>query len=692
MSPEIPSEPEIRDRYFDRELSWIDFNARVLAEAMDPANPVLERLKFTGIVSSNFEEFFMVRVASLNETDSLMKEIYKKAFGLMDLQNESFRNALAPELEKAGIVRVRPQALTDKQSEYLRNLYQKEILPLLTPVALRSAQAIPFLVNLSMYRIVELVEHTVPASKYYAVIEVPKNYTRMISLPSEQRYSYILLEDVIALFAKDLFPGYEIVQHGIFRLTRAAEMSLDEEKDEDFAKIMSEALRTRRTSSIVRMVVHASDEIIEFLKPALGVPDYKVYRTGEWIDFKGLSQLAFLPMFEDLRSPPWNPLPVQDFEEADEVWSVIRERDILVHHPYQSFDCFLRFLDAASRDPDVIVIKQTLYRAAEPSAVIACLERAAESGKQVTVLVELKARFDEQRNIEWAKRLRNAGATVIYGVAGLKTHAKACLVVRREVEGIRRYAHLSTGNYNEKTARLYTDLGFFTAKDEMTGDVASFFNVITGYSHPMGFTKIEIAPYRLRQRLERLVIREAMRSKKDRPGLIIAKMNSLVDEKMIEALYRASQAGVRIRLNVRGICRLRPGIKGLSENIEVTSIVDMFLEHSRVFYFFNDGEEEVYLASADWMQRNFDRRLEVMFPVEDAKLKRRVIELLGLYFKDNTKSWRLLADGRYEKQSPGAEKPFRVQEYLCRKFLEYTDKKRQNPAWKELKPQKPKID
>lgn len=610
----------------------------------------------------------------------------------MDQQSENFAVSLCPDLEKAGIVRIRPQVLSDKQLEYVRNLYHKEILPLLTPVALRNSQATPFLLNLSMYRLVELVEHKVPASRYYAVIEIPKNYPRMVTVPSEHRYSYILLEDLISLFSKELFPGYEIVQQGIFRLARAADMTVDEEKDEDFAKVMSEALRTRLTKTIVRMVVNASDSMVQFLKQALEVPDHKIYRAGEWIDFKGISQLAFLPTFDDLKNPAWKPVLPDEFEDADDVWSLMRAKDVLVHHPYQSFDGFLRFLDEASRDPDVIVIKQTLYRAAEPSAVIACLERAAENGKQVTVLVELKARFDEQRNIEWAKRLRNAGATVIYGVAGLKTHAKACLVVRREIEGIRRYLHLSTGNYNEKTARLYTDLGFFTTNEDLTSDVASFFNVITGYSHPLGFSKIEIAPYRLRQRLERLVLREAMRCKAGRPGLIIAKMNSLVDEKMIEALYRASQAGVKIRLNVRGICRLKPGVKGLSENIEVISVIDMFLEHSRIFYFYNDGEEEVYLASADWMQRNFDKRLEIMFPIENAKLKKQIIDLVQLYFKDNAKAWKLSPEGSYEKKTSGAEKPFRIQEYLCKKIREESEKRKHNPAWKDLKPQKPKID
>lgn len=679
-----------KNRYFDRELSWIDFNTRVLAESEDTANPLLERLKFTGIVSSNFDEFFMVRAASLAESDPILREVYTHAFQLSDRQTQGFEKSLALELEKAGISRVSPAKLTERQREYLNTLLHQELMPLLTPIAVRGDETLGSLVNMSLYRVFQLIDPKAPGALHHAVVEIPKSYSRIISLGSESGYAFILLEDVVSLFAGELFPGYQIVQQGSLRITRAAELSLDEEKDEDFAKMMSEALRTRRASFITRLEISAADDLVSFVKSRLKIPDYKIYRAGAWIDLKSVSQLAFQPMFENLKRPAWTPQPLRDFEETDDLWTLLKTRDVAVHHPYESFDAFLHFLGEAARDPDVLAIKQTLYRAAHPSAVVSCLERALENGKQVTVLVELKARFDEQRNIEWARRLVNAGATVLYGVAGLKTHAKVCLVVRREIEGIKRYLHLSTGNYNEKTARLYTDVGLFTSDDALSADAAAFFNVITGYSHPVGFSKIEIAPYGMRKKIERLILRESMRTNKERPGMILAKMNSLVDQETIDALYHASQAGVQIKLNVRGVCRLRPGVKGLSETIEVVSIVDMFLEHSRMFYFLNDGDEELYLSSADWMPRNFDRRLELLFPIEDKKIKKNLTDLLKLYFKDNVKAWRLGADGVWSKIEAEKEKRFRVQEYLCRKTLQSAENSPKTVVVRELKPQKPK--
>ena len=679
------------EKLLDRELSWIEFNARVLEESMDETNPLMERLKFMGIVSSNFDEFFMVRLASFGDAQAHLKEIYKRAFALIDRQHGHFEHALVPALEKAGIARVHPRGLTDRQRDYLNGLLQKELLPLLTPIALREGQPLPILVNLSLYRVVQLIDPAEPKKPYYALIELPRNYPRMIALPAEQRYEFILLEDVISLFANELFSGYEITGQGMIRITRGAELTLDEEKDEDFAKVMTEALRTRRNSFIVRLEISAADAVADFFKKQLEVPEHRIHRIGEWMDLKGLSQLAFQPAFEHLRRPAWVPRPSPEFQGEEDLWTVLKTRDVMLHHPYESFDAYLQFLKLAASDPDVLAIKHTLYRAAHPSAVIAHLEKAAENGKQVTVLVELKARFDEQRNIEWAERLINAGATVLYGVAGLKTHAKACLVVRREPEGIRRYLHLATGNYNERTARLYSDLGLFTSREEITSDVASFFNVITGYSHPVGFRKIEIAPYGLRRRLERLILREGMRASKEHPGLILAKMNSLVDPQIIEALYRASQAGVKIRLNVRGICCLRPGVPGLSENIEVVSIVDMFLEHSRIFYFHNGGDDEVFLSSADWMPRNLEKRLEILFPVEDERLKKTVTELLQLYFKDNAKSWLLQPDGSYRRKEPGDEKRFRVQEFLCKRAQQQSGAAEKSVVLRDLKPQKPKV-
>lgn len=677
-----------QEKYFDRELSWIRFNARVLAEATDPSNPVLERLKFLGIVSSNFDEFFMVRVASVPETDPRLSEIYQQAFALIGKQQLYFKEILAPELAAAGIVRVLPPDLNEKQLPYVKNLFLKELWPLLTPLAVHDEQPFPNLLNLNLYNIFEIAEASDPAVLRHALVEIPKSFSRMISLPSESVHAFILIEDVIGLFAKELFSGFVVVRQGLMRVTRCAEFTIDEEKDEDLAKTMSEALRSRRESPVVRVEIDASSDMTERLKKKMGIAERKILRCEGELDLKSLSQLAFQPGFEKFKRSEWTPKPVVEMEEARDLWGLLKEKDLLVHYPYHSFSAFLRFITTAAEDPDVLAIKQTLYRIGRHSAVINALEKAVEKGKQVTVLLELKARFDEEQNIEEAKRLERAGATVLYGVVGLKTHAKACLVVRREAEGIKRYLHLGTGNYNEKTARVYSDLNLFTSNDEFTRDAGSFFNVMTGFSSPDHFSKLEMAPHGLRRRLLRLILRESVQSTPERPGLITAKMNSLVDKEVIEALYRASQKGVRIKLNVRGICCLRPGVKGLSENIEVVSIVDMFLEHSRLFYFFNGGEEEVYLSSADWMPRNLDRRLELMFPVEDKKNKKELIQLLSLYFKDNLKAWILSPEGEYQKKEAGDDKKFRVQEYLCQRALDNEALSKKKISF-EVIPQKP---
>lgn len=676
-------------RYFNREFSWMEFNQRVLEEARNENNLLLDRLRFVAIASSNFDEFFMVRMASFSDDDPLADAIYKKAFSLISQRNDYFLGTLVPELEKAGIHRVLPQALTEKQMEYVRGLFHKEILPLLTPIALREEQALPILSNLAIYRFVELREPAKDAPLHYAVIQVPKKSSRMISLPTEQGFAFILAEDVVSLFLNEIFAGYEILNQGSLRITRAAEFSFDEEKDEDFAKVMSEALRSRRNNHIVRMEISASERMRDFIKGLLNVPDQRIYHNQGWLGLRHLMEIINQPVFASLRNPAWVPKPSPEFEQTGDIWALIREKDRWVHHPYDSFDCVLRYVAEAAQDPDVLAIKQTLYRTDRNSLIIKALEKAALNGKQVTVLIELKARFDEERNIEWARRLENAGASVLYGVAGLKTHAKVCLVVRREIDGMRRYVHLATGNYNEKTAEVYSDIGFFSANEALTSDVAQFFNVITGFSHPSAFKKIEISPHGLRRKLTRLILREGMRSTKQKPGLIMAKMNSLVDADIIEALYRASQQGVTIRLNIRGICCLRPGVPGLSDNIQVTSIVDMFLEHSRLFYFQNGEDEEVFFSSADWMPRNLDRRLEILCPIEDAKNRTEIAELLKLYFKDNVNAWELLPEGAYRKKTPGNEKKFRVQEYLRRKAEERQLSGNKGKT-QELTPQKPK--
>jgi polyphosphate kinase len=673
-------------KFLPRDLSWLRFNERVLHEAMDDTNPLLERLKFLGIVSSNLDEFFMVRVASLSSSDPLeCSEMVANAFDQMTKQNQYFTQTLLPALTLKGIQHVSTQALNPQQLEYVRHLFLRELLPLLTPIVLREPHPTVALLHLSLFCLLAVSSPT--ESVRYAVIEMPKNFPRVIVLPTDKGYPFLLVEEVVALFASELFRGYTIQSVGFFRLTRAAEMTIDEEKDEDFAKVMKEALQSRRSGEIMRLELVAKKELADFLMEKLSLPKHKIFKTEGILDFKSF-QIAGL--FPELKNKPWIPLPVYDFEQSSSVWELLKKKDVLVHTPFESFDAFLRYLSEAANDPDVLAIKQTLYRTYQNSQVVHWLEIAAQRGKQVTVLVELKARFDEEQNIEWAKRLENAGATVLYGIAQFKTHSKACLVIRREAEGIQRYVHLSTGNYNERTAQLYSDLSLFSSQEALTADISAFFNVITGVSQPIGFLKIEMAPYGLRHKLIRLIHREVLKHSEEKQGQIIAKMNALTDSMLIEELYKASQKGVKIKLNVRGICCLRPGVKGISENIEVLSLVDMFLEHSRIFYFKNGGDEEIYLSSADWMPRNLDRRIEILFPIQDEKHKKALGELLKSYFKDNQKAWNLLPDGHYEKKEQGSEKKFRVQEVLCQRMLEREKILKESVALIELRPQKPK--
>ena len=656
--------------FLDRELSLLEFQARVLAEGMDQKNPLLERLKFIGIVASNMDEFFMNRFPRLGAQDPVREAVSRKARELCEVQRRYFTETMVPEMGAAGIVRVAPGALDERQAAHLNAFFAAELFPILTPIALAPEREMPVLTNMGLYLVAALVEPGRLGAPKYALVEIPGNLPRLKALPAQTGGRYALIEDVVRMNAAALFAGYEIAATGLVRLTRAAQMSIDEEKDEDFLKVMAEAVKARRQNPIVRAELSAAPAMAAFLRERLDLGPAEVYEQADWLDLKTVSQLAFQAGFEAFQRPSWEPRPVADFEQADDLFKLLREKDVLVHHPYESFEAVARFVREAARDPDVLAIKQTLYRTGRHSAIVEALATAAEAGKRVTVLVELKARFDEESNIEWAKRLEAAGAGVIYGVAGLKTHAKACLVVRREPDGIRRYAHLSTGNYNERTARLYSDVGLFTSKEEYASDISAFFNMITGYSQPASWSRVEVAPYGLRRRLLRLIAREAMTSTKSRPGLIMAKMNSLADPELIEALYAASKAGVQIKLNVRGICCLKPGVKDLSENIEVVSVVDMFLEHARIFYFSNHGEEEVYLSSADWMPRNLDKRIELMFPVEDKDAQKELVELIKIYFKDNEKAWRLAPDGTYKKVSSESKKKFRVQEHLCARQAE----------------------
>ncbi|HVO33155.1 MAG TPA: polyphosphate kinase 1 [Elusimicrobiota bacterium] len=676
------------EKFFDRELSTLEFNARVLAEGMDPANPLLERLKFIGIVSSNIDEFFMVRVASLKATGAPLEAIQQKVRVLINRRNDYFLNVLVPDMTAAGLVRMAPASCQAAQLDYLQTYFRREILPIVTPIALWDDRPVPTLANLRIHLMLGLRDPGKGGVKRHAVVEVPhKTLPRLVFLPSEKDHPFVLLEDLIAHFATELFPGYEILESGFFRLTRGAELTFDEEKDEDFMRVMTEALRERRTGDVVRMEASAKQDWAAALARRLGIGDDEIIENTAWLELKTVSQIALQPGFDALKRPAWEPRAVPELEKEDDMWAVLKRTNVLLSHPYETFDAVIRFLEAAAEDPDVLAIKQTLYRTDSDSPILRCLEKAAEKGKRVTALIELKARFDEENNIEWSRRLTAAGATVLYGVAGYKTHAKACLVIRRESDGIRRYLHLSTGNYNERTARIYSDVGFLSGDEALAGDLSAFFNMVTGYSQPADWRKIEVAPFGMRRRLLRLIRRETMRSTEQHPGFIRAKMNSLADPELIDALYQASQAGVRIDLNVRGICRLRPGVKGLSDTIRVVSIVDQFLEHSRIFHFANGGEDEVFLASADWMPRNLDRRIEIMFPVEDPANRRRLMDMLDAYFRDNAKSWLLKPDGAYERSEAGKGKRFRVQEWLSQRAIDDEQSTRRSLP-QGLKPQK----
>lgn len=676
---------------FDRELSALEFNARVLGEAKDSSLPILERLKFAGIVSSNLDEFFMVRIASLQDSPDRLGPVRERARALFSDLHRTFSEELWPELQKAGFSRIRPETCTPAQLEYLKNYFTQDVLPVLTPIAFSQDRALPVLANLRLHLAVTLKDPKSPDIRRYALVEIPyQNYPRLKFLPGQSDHPFVLLEDLIRFYAADLFRGCEILETGLMRLTRGAEMTLNEEKDEDFLAVMAEALQERRTARGVRLEISEPQEWTTFIQKALSITPADVFVCPEWMDLKGISQLAFQPGFEGLKRPTWEPRLRPDFDDTDDLWALLRSRAHILFHPYESFEPVVQFLETAAEDPDVLAIKQTLYRTDPDSGVLRALERAAENGKRVTVLVELKARFDEQNNIEWAKRLIHRGASVLYGIAGYKTHAKACLVIRREPDGIRRYTHLGTGNYNARTARLYSDISYFTSDELLTSDIASFFNMITGYSQPAAWNKIEVAPFGLRRKLLRLIRRETMRSTAEKPGLIRFKMNSLVDTEMIEALYQASRAGVRVQLNVRGICCLQPGIKGLSESIQVISIVDQFLEHSRIYYFENNGDPEVYLSSADLMPRNLDKRIEILFPVDDPACQKRLVETLDLYFRDTQKSWILLPDGSYARTETANRKRLRVQEFLCQRAIDEERAARKTPP-QELKPQRPSI-
>ena len=650
------------DLFFNRELSWLAFNERVLEEAADPANPLLERAKFAAIVASNLDEFFMVRVARLrNAIDEGDSE--PDASGLTPLQQHAQVSArvhdgvarlyalvtgeLLPALAGNGIRIVAPADLDEVRRGALAAYFRDDVLPVLTPLAVDTARPFPMVSSLSVNLALRLAPAEDGAPERIAVVQVPSGLPRLVRVAGGEGATFVVLDDVIRDGLDSLFPGQAVIEAAAFRLTRDSELELDDEGGQSYVEALEEELRRRRKSDVVRLEIDgsASDTMAGLLSGMAGVGADDLYRVRGFLGLHALWGVVELPGFDSLRDTGMKPVPVLDEGASARIFDMLDAGDLLVHHPYEGFEPVLALVEQAAEDPDVLAIKQTLYRAGADSPVVAALMRAADRGKQVTAVVELMARFDEERNLRWARALEEAGAHVIYGIRGLKVHAKCCLVVRRTPEGLRRYVHVGTGNYNHRTARLYTDVGLLTSSPAFGMDASSFFNALTGYSDPPRMKKLVMAPSQLRDRLLKLVERETRRAQDGQPALIRAKMNALVDERMTEALYRASAAGVRVLLNVRGICVLRPGVKGLSENIEVVSIVGRFLEHSRIFHFHNGGEDEVYIASADWMPRNLDRRVELMAPVEAADCRRRLLHTLDVLFQDNVKGRRLGADG-----------------------------------------------
>jgi polyphosphate kinase len=668
--PRYPSE-----YYINRELSWLEFNARVLEEACDPSTPLLERLKFLSIFSSNLDEFFEVRVAGLKEQlhagveaqdyaadgldpDSVLDRIDSQTHELVHEQYRVLSEEVLPALAEQGIERVEYSELTNAEREYVEDLFAHSIYPVLTPLAIDPGHPFPHVHNKSL-NIAVLLESLDAGgfTELFGVVQVPSVVERIVVLPSGKgQIRFILLEDVIAAHAGDLFGGFRISTQSVFRVTRNTDLTIDEDEVEDLLNAIEESLRERRRREAVRLEISAGtdERFVGLLGEALDLRPRDVFVVGGPVDLTVLMSLYGKGDHRNLKYEPLMPKTTPALARGADMFEAIRKGDILVHHPYDSFNAVVDFIEAAAEDPDVLAIKQTLYRTSVSSPILDALTRAANNGKQVTALVELKARFDEANNIAWARSLEQSGVHVVYGVIGIKTHCKLALVVRREADGIRRYVHQATGNYNPTTALIYTDIGLFTADPDVGEDASELFNLLTGYSQGHRWKKLLIAPRGLRERIIEMIERERRNAREGRPARIVAKMNALVEPSIIDALYDASHSGVQIDLLVRGICCLRPGLQGASDNIRVVSVVDKFLEHSRIFYFENGGDPEVFLGSADWMPRNFYRRIELVFPVEDPELKARIAtELLPVSLADNVKARRLLSDGTYERLNPG---------------------------------------
>ena len=670
--------------YNNRELSWIDFNKRVLEEATKKDNPIMERCNFLSITASNLDEFFMVRVAGVLDQihhgvkskdasgltpTEVMSRLSEKIHEFAKKQYSCYNRSIIPSLRANGITFKNIDELDGDQKAFIDEYFHKVVFPVLTPMAVDTSRPFPLLANKSLNIALRLTN--AENEEFFAVVQVPSILPRFLELPSHEGRAFILLEKIIAAYLTELFELYNIKEYDAFRITRDSDLDIDEDTEDLMAEI-KKSIKKRKRGVPVRLEFSkkCNKEIRKFLIDALEVSEDEIYLQRGPLDLTFLSKFAHIDGCENLCFEPIVPVnPPAEFCGYDDIFKAIREKDRLVHHPYESFDVVVDFVKKAAVDPKVLAIKQTLYRVSGNSPIVAALIKACENGKQVTVLVELKARFDEENNIQWANKLEKAGCHVIYGLTGLKTHCKICLVVRRDDDGIRRYLHMGTGNYNDSTARFYTDIGMFTCREEYGIDASSLFNVLTGYSFPPEYKKFIVAPHGMRTFFEAMIINETQNAKLGLPAKITAKVNSLVDPKIISLLYDASNAGVKVDLVVRGICCLVPGVKGFSENIKVISVVGQLLEHSRIFIFENNGNPQYYMGSADWMPRNLDKRVELVFPVEDEDIKSRVQGIMNTVFKDTVNARRQHSDMTYTNVDKRGKKRLNCQKYFSKLAL-----------------------
>ena len=672
--------------YMNRELSWIKFNDRVLSEARDKSIPLFERLKFLSITASNLDEFYMIRVASLKDMvhaeytkpdiagmtpSEQLIQISEELHEMTSLQYSTYNRSLLPALKQHGLkIITYHEDLTEEEGKFVDKYFMENVYPVLTPMAVDSSRPFPLIRNKTLNIAALLVKKEEKSREEFAfaTVQVPSVLPRIIQIPGKkEETTVILLEEIIERNIQSLFLSYDIICAHPYRIIRNADLTIDEDEAADLLKEIQKQLKRRQWGEVIHLEVEEKMDkrLLKILKREFAMLEEDIYKISGPLDLTFLMKLYGLDGYKSLKAKPHVPAPVPETMTDEDIFTQIRSGDILLHHPFQSFDPVVNFVRQAAKDPDVLAIKQTLYRVSGNSPIIAALAQAAENGKQVSVLVELKARFDEENNIVWAKMLEKAGCHVIYGLVGLKTHSKITLVVRREEDGIRRYVHLGTGNYNDATAKLYTDMGLLTCSEAIGEDATAVFNMLSGYSEPLSWHKLALAPIWLRDRFISLIRRETQQAKEKKPARIIAKMNSLCDQDIIAALYEASAAGVKVDLIVRGICSLKTDIPKVSENITVRSIVGNFLEHSRIFYFYNNGQEEIYMGSADWMPRNLDKRVEILFPVENETLKQEVIHILQIQLEDNVKAHILNKKGSYEKIDKRGKILMDSQMYFC---------------------------